>query len=145
MRSKVYAQSPDEFKKWLDKASHPTGTPAELGEYIWTTRGCNQCHTTDGPAGKAPTWKDVFMSKVTFKDGTTSTADEDYLHYVITNPNSKPIPGFDPMMPPTKGLLNEEDVRDVIEYIKTLSKYYHPIQMTSSRPANSADPLSQAR
>jgi cytochrome c oxidase subunit II len=131
MRSKVHAESLDDFKKWLEKASHPTGTPPELGHYLWTTRGCNQCHTTDGTAGKGPTWKDLFLSKVTFKDGTSQIADEEYLHYVITNPNARPLPGFDPIMPPTRGLLTEEDVGNVIAYIKTLSKNYHPVPMTT--------------
>jgi cytochrome c oxidase subunit 2 len=140
MRSKVHVDTQDDFNNWLNKASHFVGTPPEVGKHLWETRGCNQCHTIDGSAGKAPTWKDVFLSTVAFKDGTSQVADEDYLHGVIMNPNSKPIPGFDAIMPPTAGLVNEEDVRSIIAFIKTLSKNYHPVPMKSgqTRPSNGA-------
>jgi cytochrome c oxidase subunit 2 len=127
MRAKVVVQSPDDFNKYLAEVSGGNLTPVEMGKHIWETRGCNQCHTIDGSAGKCPTWKDVFGSTITFKDGTSMVADENYLHLVITQPNIKPMPGFDPMMPPTAGLLTDKDVDAVIAFIKTLSSHYHPV------------------
>src|SRR5208337_3096158 len=98
--------------------------PVERGKYLWETRGCQQCHSVDGAAtGKAPTWKDLFMSQVQTVDGM-HVADEDYLHEVITRPNVHPIAGYQPIMPPTEGLLTEKDVGDIIAYIKSISKNY---------------------
>jgi cytochrome c oxidase subunit II len=127
MRSHVIVQTQDDFNAWLKSASNLNLPPPEMGKYIWQTRGCNQCHSTDGTPGRAPTWKDVFGSTITFKDGTSQVADEDYLHGVIEHPNSKPIPGFDPIMPPTAGLLSDKDIDNVIAYIKTLSVHYKPV------------------
>jgi cytochrome c oxidase subunit II len=135
MRSHVVVQSPDDFNTWLKSADIFNGTPAEAGKHIWETRGCNQCHTIDGSAGRGPTWKDVFGSTVKFQDGNTALADEDYLHGVITHPNSHPLPGFDPIMPPTQGLLTEKDVENVIAFIKTFSVHYHPTPVTAPSPA----------
>jgi cytochrome c oxidase subunit II len=134
MRSHVVVQTRDDFEAWLKNANIFVGTPAEHGKHIWETMGCNQCHTIDGSAGRGPTWKDVYGSMVPMKEGPALLADEDYLHGVITNPNSHQIPGFDPIMPPTQGLLSEKDVGDVIAFLKTLSKNYHPA-LPASAPA----------
>ncbi len=68
------------------------------------------------------------MTKVQAMDGSYM-ADENYLHDVISHPNLHPIAGFQPIMPPTEGLLNEKDMSDIIAYIKTLSSNYHPVKM----------------
>jgi cytochrome c oxidase subunit 2 len=137
MRSKVIVQSMDDFKKWLASASIFKGSPEEHGKYLWETRGCNSCHSIDGTTNRCPTWKDVFGSTVTFQDGTSQVADESYLRYVIDHPNSKPIPGFDKIMPPTidAGLVTENDVTDIIAFVKTLSKNYHPSKALGTEPA----------
>jgi cytochrome c oxidase subunit II len=137
MRAQVVVQPLDDFKKWLADASVLKGTPVEIGQILYKTRGCNQCHSVDGSIIRAPSWKDVFGSTITFKDGTSEVADENYLHGVITKPNSKPIPGFDPIMPATidAGLLTEQEVPDLIAYIKTLSVHYHPSALPETAPA----------
>jgi cytochrome c oxidase subunit 2 len=134
MRSHVVVQNPDDFNNWLKAADIFVGTPAEAGKHIWETRGCNQCHTIDGTASRAPTWKDVFGSNIVTQKHGTILADENYLHTVITQPNIYPLPGFDPIMPPTQGLLTEKDVDNVIAFIKTLSVHYHPT-VSASEPA----------
>lgn len=134
MRSTVVVQTIDDFRNWVDHADEVGGTPADRGKHLWETRGCNQCHTIDGTAGRAPTWKDVYGSDIHFKDGTHQIADENYLHLMITQPNSKQIPGFDPIMPPTAGILSAKDVGNLIAFIKTLSVHYHPEGRLTTRP-----------
>ena len=75
---------------------------------IYGTRAAAaRCHSVDGAAtGKVPTWKDVFGSQVQTLKMERMLADENYLHEVITHPNIHPLPGFQPIMPPTDGLLN---------------------------------------
>jgi cytochrome c oxidase subunit 2 len=137
MRAVVIAEPLDQFKSWLAKASVLTGTPPEIGYKIWQTRGCNQCHSVDGTIVKAPTWKDLYGSTVKLQDGTSVLADEDYLHYVIIHPNSKPIPGFDKIMPLTvdAGLVTLPEVDDVVAYIKTISVHYKPAAALTTAPS----------
>ncbi|MGD0138594.1 MAG: cytochrome c oxidase subunit II [Tepidisphaeraceae bacterium] len=135
MRNHVVVESRADFVEWLGKLGGGGLPPVERGKYLWETRGCQQCHSTDGAAtGKAPTWKDLFMTQVQTTDGM-HMADEDYLHEVITHPNVHPIAGFQPIMPPTEGLLNEKDVGDIIAYIKSISKNYHPALPAATGPS----------
>jgi cytochrome c oxidase subunit 2 len=127
MRRKVVVESVEKFDAWVNNLGGGKLPPVERGHYLWATRGCSTCHSVDGSAtGKAPTWKDVYGSEVqTLKDGTL-LADENYLLDVITHPNIHPLPGFQPLMPPTEGLINDKDKSDIIAYLKSISKYYHP-------------------
>jgi len=138
MRAHVIVQTLDDFKKWLSVASVFKGTPAEHGKYIWQTRGCNQCHSIDGTTNKCPTWKDLFGSDVKLQDGTTVLADENYLFDVISKPNSKPIPGFEKIMPPTLGLVTDPEIHDVIKYVQTLSSHYHPPALPTTEATTQA-------
>lgn len=140
MRAKVYVQPLDEYKKWLDTASKFVGTPAEHGKYLWQTRGCNACHSIDGTSNRCPTWKDLFGSPVHLQDGSAVTADETYLRYVIEHPNSKPVVGFDKIMPPTvdAGLITENDIGDIILYLKTISVNYHGGNLPATAPSPAA-------
>jgi cytochrome c oxidase subunit II len=125
MRAKVLVENRDDFVKWLNTLGGGKLPPVERGKYLWNTRGCSTCHSTDGSAtGKAPTWKDLFMSEQQTIDGS-HMADENYLHEVITHPNIHPFANFSPIMPPTD-MLTEKDVGDIISYIKSISKNYHP-------------------
>ena len=135
MRSHVVVQDRAAFLDWLGKLGGGSLPPVERGKYLWETRGCQQCHSVDGSAtGKAPTWKDLFMSQVQTLEGT-HLADENYLHEVITHPNVYPIAGYQPIMPPTEGLLDEKDIGDIIAYIKSISGNYHPASLSASRPS----------
>ncbi len=74
----------------------------------------------------------------TLSDGTV-LADENYLHKVITHPNIEPLPGFQPIMPPTD-MLTEADIKDIISYIKSISKNYHPSAVLSATSGPSTKP-----
>jgi hypothetical protein len=69
---------------------------------------------------------------------------DEFLHDVIAHPNSKPVPGFGPIMPPTidAGLIKEEEVPDLIAYINKLSdKGHRPATLPSTVPTTA--PASQ--
>ena len=46
--------------------------------------------------------------------------DENYLRESIYEPEAKMVKGYPPTMPSFKGILSEEEVTALIEYIKTL-------------------------
>lgn len=76
------------------------------------------CHTIDGNAGVGPTWQGLWMSEVTLTDGSTVTADADYITESIVEPTAKIHEGFGPSMP--KMNLTDEQIADVIAFIATL-------------------------
>jgi hypothetical protein len=60
------------------------------------------------------------MSKVKLDDGREVIADDQYLHESIVEPAAKLVAGYGPIMPTFRGQLTEEQIFDLIEYIKSL-------------------------
>ncbi len=83
--------------------------------------GCLACHSTDGSVKIGPTWKDLYGSKVTLSDGSTVTADDNYIRESILVPGAKIVKGFPNVMPTFKGIIKDDEITAVIAYLKTLS------------------------
>ncbi len=122
MRAVITVMNEPEYREWAaGKAEKGGAEPLwEKGKELAEKSGCLACHSTDGSTKIGPTWKGLFGSQVTFTDGTTAKADEQYLKDYILVPNVKVIKGFQPVMPAFKGQLSDDDVTAIIEYIKTL-------------------------
>jgi cytochrome c oxidase subunit 2 len=60
------------------------------------------------------------MHEVELEDGSKVIADEAYLHESIVDPMAKIVKGYPPSMIPFEGILTEEQIADIIEYIKSL-------------------------
>lgn len=122
MLARVIVHPPGEFEKWLDKAANDTKglPPAEVGSRLYTKKGCAQCHTIDGTASTGPTFKGIYGHQVSFTDGTSATVDDNYIRESILEPQAKIVAGFQPQMQTFKGLLTDEQIAAIIEFIKTL-------------------------
>jgi cytochrome c oxidase subunit 2 len=88
------------------------------GSAIMDQKGCLACHSVDGTDGVGPTFKGLWGSKVEFTDGTTRTADEEYVEEMIQFPGKKIVKGFSPIMP--KVPMTHEEIEQVIGYLKAL-------------------------
>ena len=80
----------------------------------------------------------VFGTTVELSDGRKIVADESYLRESIMNPSAKVVRGFPnpTIMPTFQGLVNEEGVMSLIEYIKSLPPAAVPAaQAPAARPA----------
>lgn len=125
MLGEVIVHEQDDFDTWLAQnsggASQPDDMPpAEWGEQISQEYACNTCHSTDGSEMTGPTWQGLFGHEVQLEDGSTVTADENYIRESILEPNAKVVEGYPPVMNTYKGQLNEDQINALIEYIKTL-------------------------
>ena len=56
------------------------------------------------------------------QNGQSVTVDESYLRESIVNPQAKIAAGFQPVMPPYQGRVNEEQIIELIAYIKALGQ-----------------------
>ena len=54
------------------------------------------------------------------RDGSSVVVDEDYIRESIMDPQAKIREGFPPVMPTFKGMLDDDKITFLIEYIKTL-------------------------
>ena len=113
--------SDDEFEKWSGAQEKLllAMSPAERGKLI-SQRLCQSCHSFDGSQGIGPTWKGLFGSERILADGKRVLADENYIRESILQPGEKIVKGFQPVMPSFQGQLSEEQISDIIEFIKSL-------------------------
>ncbi len=115
MRGEVVVMEPQEFERWLS-GSKKEDTMAASGAQFYVQYACITCHGT----GKGPAFRDLYMSPVKLQDGTTVIADEAYLRESILYPSAKIVAGYQPIMPTFKGQLSEEQLLQLIAYIKSL-------------------------
>lgn len=121
MNSPVMVVTQAEFDAWAaEQGAAADAPPEERGRTIAESTGCIGCHSLDGAAGAGPTWQGLYGAEITLADGSTVTADDEYLHESIVQPAAKIHQGFGPIMPSYEGTLTEEQIRDVIEFIKTV-------------------------
>lgn len=81
---------------------------------------CLACHSADGSQLAGPTWKGLYSSEVELEDGSKVVVDEAYIRESIADPMAKIVKGYPPSMPPFASMLTDDQVRDIIEYIKSL-------------------------
>lgn len=92
---------------------------AALGQQVFTRNACGACHSVDGSALVGPSLLALYGKTRNFEDGTSATADDDYIYTSIVNPMDKIVEGYLPQMVPYD-YLPENEIRSLIEYIKTL-------------------------
>lgn len=122
MLAKVVVHPPGEFEQWLARAADflKTMPPAEAGEVLYRQRGCGQCHSTDGTARVGPSLKGIYGHTATLSDGTSVEVDDNYIRQSLLEPQAKIVAGYQPNMPMYKGLLNDDEINALIEFIKSL-------------------------
>ena len=95
---------------------------AVRGETVANNTGCLACHTVDGTTGSGPTWKGLAGSSRPLESGEVVNADDEYLTTSIVDPGAQVVAGFDNIMPQGYGdQLTEQEISDMVEYIKSLS------------------------
>jgi cytochrome c oxidase subunit 2 len=118
MIGQVIAMVPQDYEAWL-AGGRPTGTAVENGERLFTEHACVTCHKQD-PTGRGPSLHGLFGSRVALADGRTVVADENYLRESIMSSQAKVVQGYQPIMPAFQGTISEENLLQLIAYIKTL-------------------------
>lgn len=108
-------------------AASPGATPvAGEVDVVAAERGraaaavCLACHSTDGSTLVGPTWKGLYGSEVELEDGSKVIADEAFLRESLVDPMKTIVKGYPPSMPPFASMFTEEQIDDLIEYIKSL-------------------------
>jgi cytochrome c2 len=106
-----------------DKKAETSATTADpeaaKGKLVFIQSGCNACHMSPTVGKDYPDLRGLYGSQVKLKDGSTVTADEEYLRESIINPNKHIVEGYAPSMPPYS-YLKEEQINQLIAYIKSL-------------------------
>ena len=114
----VYVMAPRDYEAWLSGGASG-GSLAENGQKLFDELACGNCHKPDG-SGRCPSLSGLFGKTVQLAGGATVKADEGYIRESILQPQAKIVAGYGPIMPTFQGLVTEEGVLQLIEYIKSL-------------------------
>jgi cytochrome c oxidase subunit 2 len=118
MLLRVYVDSPDQFKKWVQEQSKPAqaSESAKEGRRIFETTACINCHAVSGTVADGRFGPDLthLMSRDTIASGAATNTSEN-LRLWIHNPEAIK-PGA--LMPAMN--LNQQDLDAVTAYLETL-------------------------
>jgi cytochrome c oxidase subunit 2 len=115
----VTAMEPADYQAWLSGGAGG-GTMAENGAKMFANLSCNTCHLENGQ-GRGPVLKGLYGKQVLLSGGGTVTMDDAYIRESILTPHAKVVAGFQPIMPTFQGLVTEEQLLQLIAYIKSLT------------------------
>jgi cytochrome c oxidase subunit 2 len=114
MIGRVVVMEPQKYQEWL------AGTPAEespaaSGQKLFSSLGCIACH-----GEKAPSMAGIFGQRHRMSDDTVVQVDEHYLRESILDSTARVVAGYQPIMPSFRGRVTEEQLSELIAYIKSL-------------------------
>jgi cytochrome c oxidase subunit II len=138
MTGSVIVMEPREFDNWLSGNTGST-TPAAAGQALFQTLGCASCHGANGEGGRGPALAAVFGTEATLQTGEKVRVDDTYVRESILNPQAKIVAGFGPIMPTFQGQVSEEQLVQLLAFIKSLSASANT-QTPAASPAASASP-----
>ena len=92
---------------------------AAEGLEVARNSGCTACHGTEGQGGVGPAWQGLMGSQVELDDGSTITADPDYIRRSIQDPQADVVAGYTTKMP--KNELTSGQIDSIVAYIEALS------------------------
>ena len=118
MIGEVVVMEPSEYQTWLSGGA-PEGSLASTGAKLFADLACNTCHRPDAQ-GRGPVLEGLFGKTVALQSGETITVDEAYVRESILTPVAKITAGFQPIMPTFQGLVTEEQLLALVEYVKSL-------------------------
>lgn len=135
MIGEVYVMKPADYQAWISN-SRPVGSLAQNGATMFLQLGCQTCHRFDAQ-GRGPNLTGVYGNPVQLEDGRTVIADENYIRESILQPAAKIVSGFKPIMPSWQGQVSEEQLNELVAYVKSLSQ---PPAGEAAGPTNNPGP-----
>jgi cytochrome c oxidase subunit 2 len=121
MIGKVVVMEPAMFQGWLARrGAEDDVAPASAGARVFAAQGCGTCHRADALA-RAPALDGLYGSRVALADGGTAIATDEYLRESILAPRAKVVARYEPIMPTYQGLLGDDEVHELVAYIKSLA------------------------
>ncbi|HEX8558942.1 MAG TPA: cytochrome c oxidase subunit II [Pyrinomonadaceae bacterium] len=131
----VYVMEPAAYQQWLAGGTG-SESAASQGQKLFQERGCASCHQVEagGQQGRGPTLYGVYGKQQAVEGGAAVTVDESYIRESILNPQAKIAAGFQNIMPTYQGQLAEEQVLQLVAYIRSLGQSQQAAGAAGSAP-----------
>ena len=120
----ITVMNPEEYQNWLNSGSTQE-TQIAAGERLFHQLGCSGCHAENSKV-RAPSLVGLYGKPVPITGGGFVTADERYLHDSIVMPAKQIVQGYENLMPSFEGQLNEEQLFQLVQYLKYLGREQPP-------------------
>lgn len=114
----VYVMSPTDYAAWLSQGEQSESL-AQKGARLFTQLGCDSCHS-GAASGTGPSLAGIFGKSEKLADGSTRVVDDTFLRQAILTPSTIHMSGYPQIMPTFTGQVNEEQVLQLIAYVKSL-------------------------
>ena len=121
------------YDAWLH-GNAAAGTMVTDGQRVFAQLGCSSCHRSD-TQGRGPSLAGVYGHQVALDDGQTVVANENYVRESIMNPGAQVVAGFTPIMPTYNGIVSEDQMLSLMQYIKSLSQPQSAESGSAQQPA----------
>jgi cytochrome c oxidase subunit 2 len=116
----VHVQTQQEHQEWLRSGEEALVAMADRGALLYSRYACGSCHDSSENQ-RGPSLAEIYGTKRELAGGGAVVVDEDYLRESIVYPNAKVTAGYAPVMPTFKNQLDEQELSELIAYIKSLS------------------------
>lgn len=127
----VHVMEPAAYQAWLN--SRAEGSLALEGRKTFLKYRCISCHSADEHA-RAPVLEELYGSRVQLNNGQSVIADEAYIREHILYPGRKVVAGWEPIMPTFKGQVSEEEIVELIAFLRSLKRGRTPVRVESYPP-----------
>jgi cytochrome c oxidase subunit 2 len=117
MRGEVHVMDPADYQQWLNLRAE--GSLALEGRKLFLKLQCITCHTV-GPQARAPVLEELYNQLIPLRGGGTALADDNYIRESILKPQAKVVLGWEPIMPTFDGQVSEDELIELLSYIKSL-------------------------
>ena len=115
----VYVMEPADYQQWLS-GTDAGATPEEAGAKLFEDLRCITCHNEQANS-RGPRLDGAFGTEVPLEGGATVLFDENYFRESLMKPNTRVARGYEPVMPTFEGQISEEQVLQLLAYIKSLA------------------------
>ena len=124
MIGRVVVMEPRAYEEWL-KTGEQTESIVLAGQRLFHDRGCSGCHSPNSKF-HAPLLEGLYRKPVPLADGTMVRADDQYLRDSILQPAKQITAGYENIMPSFAGHLSEEEIMQLIAYVKAIGQQEPP-------------------
>jgi cytochrome c oxidase subunit 2 len=138
---------PVEYQRWLERRAE--GSLALEGRKTFLKYRCISCHSADDQA-RAPVLEGLYGKTVAYhlpgesgrtQNWRTVRADESYIRESILYPGAKIVAGYEDIMPNYRGQVSEEEIIQLIAFIKSLGQGETPRRVEESPPPTTTPPI----
>jgi cytochrome c oxidase subunit 2 len=119
------------------------GSPATEGRKLFQKLQCITCHSGDALA-RGPLLEGLYGTRNRpLEGGGVVDVDEDYIRESILNPDARVAAGYKAIMPSFKGQVNEQEMIQLVAFIRSLRTARLPARTEETDPPPAVAPPTQ--